>query len=79
MQRCKARSKRSGNQCKNFALKEWGVCRMHGARGGPKTKQGYCKCKTAPFRHGFYSQEGQKELRTMCELIKQEARFLRED
>ena len=31
MQRCKAKSKRSGEQCKNYAIKDYGVCRMHGA------------------------------------------------
>lgn len=28
MQRCKAKSKRSGEQCKNFAIKQFGVCRI---------------------------------------------------
>lgn len=55
MQRCKAKSKRSGAQCKNFAIKSWSVCRMHGARGGPKTKQGLFACKKGPYRHGLYS------------------------
>ena len=31
--RCKART-RSGERCKNPAVRGWDVCRMHGARGG---------------------------------------------
>lgn len=61
MQRCKAKSKRSQQQCKNYALKGWGVCRMHGARGGPKTADGLHKCKKAPQKHGFYSREALEE------------------
>ncbi len=61
MQRCKAKSKRSGEQCKNYAMREFTVCRMHGARGGPKTDHGQRLCKIAPMRHGFYSQEQKKD------------------
>lgn len=32
--RCTARSKRSGEPCRNPAVLGWDVCRMHGARGG---------------------------------------------
>jgi hypothetical protein len=70
MQRCKAKSKRSGEQCKNYALKEWGVCRMHGAHGGPKTIQGHHACKKASFKHGLYSYEALQELQECNQLIK---------
>jgi hypothetical protein len=30
MQRCNAKSKCSGVQCKNFAIKEWALCPMDG-------------------------------------------------
>jgi hypothetical protein len=70
MQRCKAQSKRSGEQCKNYAIKQWGVCRMHGARGGPKTKQGYLICKKAPYQHGLYSHESRQELELCRKLMK---------
>ncbi|USG63995.1 hypothetical protein NDK47_17755 [Brevibacillus ruminantium] len=33
-QRCKARSKQRGEQCKNWAKSGWDVCRFHGAGGG---------------------------------------------
>ncbi|MBO8169333.1 MAG: hypothetical protein H0Z35_09150 [Thermoanaerobacteraceae bacterium] len=32
--RCKARSKRTGKQCKNWAKPGWDVCHYHGAGGG---------------------------------------------
>lgn len=70
MQRCKAKSKRSGNQCKNYAIKGWGVCRMHGAYGGPKTLKGYFACKKAPGKHGLYNREAIEELREMRDLLK---------
>lgn len=72
MQRCKAMSKRSGEQCKNYAIKKFGVCRMHGAHGGPKTTQGLSICKKASFKHGLYSQETIEEMRFMRGLLKAE-------
>lgn len=72
MQRCKAKSKRSQEQCKNYAIKGWSVCRMHGAHGGPKTKDGLQACKRAPFKHGFYSHEHRIEMRFTRELMKAE-------
>ncbi len=76
MQRCKAKSKRSGEQCKNYAIKDRGVCRMHGAYGGPKTHKGLLICKEASFRHGFYTQEFKKEMEFMKKLLKKEKNFL---
>ncbi len=76
MQRCKAKSKRSGEQCKNFALKGWSVCRMHGAKGGPRTQEGYDVCKKAPQKHGMYNQESLEELKIMRKLLKNEVGFL---
>ena len=70
MQRCKAKSKRSSEECKNFAIKGWSVCRMHGAHGGPKTKEGYLACKKAPLQHGLYSYEAQQDLKECRELMK---------
>lgn len=70
MQRCKAKSKRSGEQCKNYAIKNWSVCRMHGARGGPKTKEGIIKCTMMPFQHGLYSVRVQQEIQLLRKLIK---------
>jgi hypothetical protein len=61
MQRCRAKSKRSAEQCKNYAVKGWAVCRMHGARGGPKTSSGYLACKKASMQHGMYCREALAE------------------
>jgi hypothetical protein len=76
MQRCKAKSKRSGEQRKNYSLKGWGVCRMHGARGGPKTKKGLLACKKAPFKHGLWSYEALQDLREMRAYQKNASKFL---
>lgn len=70
MQRCKAKSKRSGEQCKNFAIKNYGVCRMHGAYGGPKTRQCLITCKKAPFKHGCYSYEALQDLKDCRSIIR---------
>lgn len=70
MQRCKAKSKRSGEQCKNFAIMGRGVCRMHGAKGGPKTFEGLLRCKQVPMRHGCYCKEEQEELKFLRKLAK---------
>lgn len=46
---CHARSKRSGNQCRNPAAFGMGVCRMHGARHGSTIVKG----KQHPnYQHG---------------------------
>ena len=38
--RCSARSKRTGEPCRNPAVLGWNVCRMHGARGGRPARSG---------------------------------------
>lgn len=70
MQRCKALSKRSREQCKNYAIKNHSLCRMHGARGGPKTEQGYRLCKKASIKHGLYSCETLREFKRCRQLMK---------
>jgi hypothetical protein len=45
---------------------------MHGAGGGPKTKQGWLACKISSKKHGFYSQEAKDEMRFMRQLAKDE-------
>lgn len=73
MQRCRAKSKRSQQQCKNYAIKGWGVCRMHGAYGGPKTQRGLLTCKRASFKHGLYSKEMIAEMRLLRRLLKSDS------
>jgi hypothetical protein len=54
--RCKAKSKRSGKQCRSPAVSGKKVCRMHGARAGaPKGKA------NGAYRHGMQTQEKQIE------------------
>jgi hypothetical protein len=77
MQRCRAKSKRSGEQCKNYAVKGWSVCRMHGARGGPKTKKGKFRCKTAPLKHGYYCKEAIEERRQNKNMMEKAKETLR--
>ena len=50
--RCTARSKRSGKRCCGFAVNGFAVCRMHGARGGPKTEAGLQQIAAAQLVHG---------------------------
>lgn len=73
MQRCKAKSKRSGERCKNYAVRGYSVCRMHGARGGPKTDEGFLQCRRASLKHGFYTKESYNERTLLMALIKGES------
>ena len=43
MPQCIARSKRTGERCRNKAVHGYNVCRLHGAKGG------------RPVKHGMYS------------------------
>ena len=50
--RCKARSKRTGKPCRAPAVRDFRVCRMHGARGGaPEGK------RNGNYRHGARTNE----------------------
>ena len=51
--RCKAKSKRSGNQCLKAAMRGKAVCRTHGgASTGPRTPSGRQKCAEVKTIHG---------------------------
>lgn len=50
--RCTACAKHSKLQCKNPAVTGFTVCRMHGARGGPKTQEGIDRIAMANTLHG---------------------------
>jgi hypothetical protein len=55
---CKARSKRTGVQCKAPALIGKLVCRNHGGLStGPKTEQGRKRCAEAKTIHGRETRE----------------------
>lgn len=59
--RCKARSKRSGFQCHQPAMRGKAVCRFHGGKStGPKTKAGRERIREAHFIHGRYSKKSEE-------------------
>lgn len=63
--RCRARSKRSGIQCKCPAVRGWKVCRMHGAHGGaPEGK------RNGNYRTGFHTKAARADNRAARELIR---------
>lgn len=71
--RCRARSKRSGEQCRKAAMRGKAVCLAHGGRStGPKTAAGRAKCaevKTMHGREGRQTREVRaKKLRELREL-----------
>lgn len=68
--RCTARSKRSGEPCRNPAVRGWSVCRMHGARGGAKPG-----CEHPNFIHGERCQDA-VSLRALSNALVREARDL---
>lgn len=54
--RCQAKSKQSGKQCKNWALKNKRLCRFHGGRStGPKTAQGIENIRQTHLKTGKYT------------------------
>ncbi len=53
--RCTAKAKSTRQRCCNAAVKGWPVCRLHGARGGPKTPEGKAKVRMAATKHGMYA------------------------
>lgn len=50
--RCTACAKHSKQQCKNPSVTGFTVCRMHGARGGPRTQEGIDRIAMANTLHG---------------------------
>jgi hypothetical protein len=63
-QRCKAKSKRTGNQCGAPAERGKNVCRFHGARStGAKTEAGKARIAAAHTIHGRETRE-QREQRS---------------
>lgn len=54
--RCQAKAKRSGQQCKKPALRGRRVCQVHGGRStGPRTQDGKARSAAANFRTGEFS------------------------
>ena len=69
---CRARSKRSGEQCRKAAMRGKSVCRSHGgASTGPRTAAGRARCAEAKTVHGW-------ETRAVRETRAEKLRELRE-
>lgn len=71
LQICKAMSKQSKQQCKNFVIKGKRVCHIHGGLStGAKTREGKLRQKMANWKHGLRSKEAREEARFVREMIK---------
>ena len=63
VERCGARSKRTGQPCRGPAMAN-GRCRFHGGKStGPTTADGVERARQAALRHGFYTDEAKAERR----------------
>jgi hypothetical protein len=61
--RCRARSKRTGNQCGAPAMTGKFVCATHGSRStGPRTPEGRARCAAAKTVHGHDTRQARREL-----------------
>lgn len=66
---CKARSKRSGEQCRKPPMKGKTVCLAHGGRStGPRTLAGRAKCAEAKTVHG---REGRQTREVRAEKLRE--------
>lgn len=56
-QRCTAKSKQTGEQCKNWAVEGKTKCRFHGGKTPPRTEEQKAKHRgnTYALKHGIYS------------------------
>jgi len=72
MKQCKAKSKRTGEQCKNYAVKGMNVCHMHGGKlGGKKAREAR---RLAALKHGFYTKEAIDERKNIVRFIKNKSK-----
>ena len=74
--KCQAKSKRSGEQCGNYAINGRRVCKFHGGftpshNLGPKTEEGRQRQHMASWKHGMRSKAAIEENRQMREFIRQ--------
>lgn len=78
MTQCTARSKRSKERCRRWALHGKSVCHMHGGRsGGPKTEKGKEGSRKAVLKNGKYTKEVQEKHCEVMSLIRESKDFLR--
>ena len=69
-EKCIAKSKQSGQRCKNYPSKGKRVCRFHGGQStGARTEAGKRRIKDSRTIHGFYSKEALEERRFFREFV----------
>ena len=71
--RCTAMSKRSRRPCQAPAVRDWTVCRMHGARGG-----GHKGERNGAYVHGERTQNADAHRTAVHALIKSARRLTRD-
>lgn len=77
MDQCSAKSKRSQKQCKNWAIRDRNVCRMHGANStGPRTRSGKRRARKAVLKHGRYTAAAIIEQKKVMQFIKMSKQFI---
>ena len=75
--RCRAYSKRSKQRCKNWALREKGVCRFHGGKStGPNSLEGKKRVANVHFKHGLFSNAYREQLFDIKNFIYKSKLFL---
>ncbi len=63
--RCSATSKRTGKPCQAPAVRDWTVCRFHGAGGGaPKG------ARNGRYKNGLFTTEAIEERRALSALLR---------
>jgi hypothetical protein len=75
--RCGAKTRR-GNACEAPAMPN-GRCRLHGGKStGPRTAEGFERCRKANWKHGRYCKEALAERKRVSELERSSAQLLAE-
>ena len=77
MNQCEAKSKRSGQRCKNWPIRGKNTCRFHGGCStGPKTSAGKKRVIDTHYKHGYRSKNAIEENKRVRQLIKDSKQFL---
>jgi hypothetical protein len=78
MKQCRAKSKRSGKRCNNWALKGKSTCKFHGGKStGPRTIPGKERMRRSKIEHGMRTKEAMRNAKSMRELLRDGNAFLK--